>query len=177
VAFIAALPGTAVAQDSAAVARPDSVTAAKPDSVAGDKAGAPGLAEGRTVVDSARAPSPAGAMLKSLLVPGLGQITLGRKLTAAVFLAFEGATLAMVIKSQRELNDARAESGGVETPLVLEKSRKREDWLVLMGLNHVLSGLEAYVSAHLWDFPGDLQLQALPDGSMRAGASIPVRFP
>ena len=56
-----------------------------------------------------------------------------------------GAALAMVLKSQRELNDARAESGGEETPLVMEKARKREDWLVLMGLNHVFAGLEAYV--------------------------------
>ena len=64
---------------------------------------------------------------------------------------------------------------GVETPLVMEKSRKREDWLVLMGVNHVLSGLEAYVSAHLWDFPGDLQIQALP-GGVRAAASIPLRL-
>ena len=156
------------AQDSAAVAKPDSAALVKADSAA-----VPAL--DTVQVDSSRGPSPAGAMIKSLLIPGLGQISLGRKLTAAVFVAFEGAALAMVLKSQRELNDARAESGGEETPLVMEKSRKREDWLVLMGVNHVLSGLEAYVSAHLWDFPGDLQIQAVP-GGVRAAASVPVRF-
>ena len=155
------------AQDSAAVARPDSAAVAKADS------GVPAIDTAQ--VDSSRAPSPAGAMIKSLLVPGLGQISLGRKLTAAVFVAFEGAALAMVLKSQRELNDARAESGGEETPLVMEKARKREDWLVLMGVNHVLSGLEAYVSAHLWDFPGDRQIRAVP-GGVRAAASVPLRF-
>lgn len=156
------------AQDSAAVAKPDSAALVKADTGA-----VPAL--DTVQVDSSRAPSPAGAMIKSLLIPGLGQISLGRKLTAAVFVAFEGAALAMVLKSQRELNDARAESGGEETPLVMEKARKREDWLVLMGVNHVLSGLEAYVSAHLWDFPGDLQIQAVP-GGVRAAASMPVRF-
>ncbi|HEU4830010.1 MAG TPA: hypothetical protein VFT04_12520 [Gemmatimonadales bacterium] len=155
------VPAVLAAQDSAAVARPDTLAALSPDT---------------TQVDSSRAPSPAGAMIKSLLVPGLGQITLGRKLTAAVFVAFEGAALAMVLKSQRELNDARTASGGEETPLVVEKKRKREDWLVLMGVNHVISGLEAYVSAHLWDFPGELQIQALPAGGVRAGASIPLRL-
>ena len=162
-----ALPARLAAQDSAAVAKPDSAAVAKVDNALG--------APDSSAVDSSRAPSPAGAMIKSLLVPGLGQITLGRKLTAAVFVAFEGAALTMVLKAQRELSDAREASGGVETPLVIEKSRKREDWLVLMGVNHVLSGLEAYVSAHLWDFPGDLQIQALP-GGVRAAASIPLRL-
>ncbi len=162
------LPSTLGAQDSAAVARPDSVKALMPDSNSA-------LAPDTIPLDSSRAPSPAGAMIKSLLIPGLGQISLGRKLTAAVFVAFEGAAIAMVLKSQRELNDARDASGGEETPLVMEKSRKREDWLVLMGVNHVLSGLEAYVSAHLWDFPGELQIQAVP-GGVRAAASVPLRF-
>jgi hypothetical protein len=161
------LPSAAAAQDSTAVARPDSQPVVVSDSLAAPSDSA--------AVDSSRAPSPAGAMLKSLLIPGLGQISLGRKLTAAVFVAFEGAALAMVLKSQRELNDAREASGGEETPLVMEKSRKREDWLVLMGVNHVLSGLEAYVSAHLWDFPGELQIQAVP-GGVRAAASVPLRF-
>jgi hypothetical protein len=161
------VPAGLAAQDSAAVAKPDSAAAVKADAV-------PLVADsGR--VDSARAPSPAGAMIKSLLIPGLGQISLGRKLTAAVFVAFEGAALAMVLKSQGELSDARAESGGEDTPLVLEKARKREDWLVLMGVNHVLSGIEAYVSAHLWDFPGELQIQAVP-GGVRAAASVPLRL-
>jgi hypothetical protein len=168
VALALSVPHALAAQDPVVPPKPDSAAAAKMDTSA---VSPPDSAR----VDSSRAPSPAGSMIKSLLVPGLGQLTLGRKLTAAVFIAFEGAALAMVVKSQRELNDARAESGGEETPLVAEKSRKREDWLVIMGLNHVLSGLEAYVSAHLWDFPGELEIQALP-GGLRAGASIPLRF-
>ena len=168
IAAAALRPSTLAAQDSAAVARPDSAAVAPADSMTA-------LAADTGAVDSSRAPSPTGAMIKSLLIPGLGQISLGRKLTAAVFVAFEGAALAMVIKSQRELNDARAVSGGEETPLVTEKIRKREDWLVLMGVNHVLSGIEAYVSAHLWDFPGELQIQAVP-GGVRAAAFVPLRF-
>ena len=128
-------------------------------------------------VDSAdttalRRPSPTGALLKSLILPGLGQITLGRKLTAAVFLAAEGATLGMVIKTQRDIN--RAEAAG-DLATAEDKKRTREDWLVYMGINHVASALEAYVSAHLWDFPGELQFRAAP-GGFAAGASVPVRF-
>ena len=174
------------APDSAARLRADSLAPPAADSLPADSIVAdtmaadsllPALDQAAGDTTARKGPSPTGAMVKSLLLPGLGQISLGRKLTAAVFVAFEGATLAMVIKSQGELNDARAASGGEETPLVMEKSRKREDWLVLMGLNHVFVGLEAYVSAHLWDFPGDIQIRALPQGGVHAAASIPLRFP
>ena len=159
---VAGAPGAA-AQDSSAVRR-DSAAALDTAVVAAPADSADSAAR--------RGPSPTGALLKSLIVPGLGQITMGRKLTAAVFLAFEGATLGMVIKTQREIN--RAEAAG-DLATVEDKKRKREDWLVYMGINHVASALEAYVSAHLWDFPGELELRAAP-GGFSASASIPLRI-
>jgi hypothetical protein len=45
---------------------------------------------------------------------------------------------------------------------------------VLLAFNHLFAGLEAYVSAHLADFPGDLRFEALPGGA-GAGITIPVR--
>ena len=45
-----------------------------------------------------------------------------------------------------------------------------------MVFNHLMSGLEAYVSAHLYDFPADLQLRALPNGGMQAGVTLPLGF-
>ena len=120
-----------------------------------------------------RGPSPTGALLKSLIVPGLGQITLGRELTAAVFVAFEGTAHAMVLKAQRDVD--RAEAAG-DLALAESRKRRREDWLVYMGINHVASALEAYVSANLWDFPGELQIRAAPGGGVGASASIPIRI-
>lgn len=144
------------AQDST-VAAPvaDTVQLAAPDAVVGHK------------------PSATANMLKSLVVPGWGQLSLGRELTALVFIAGEAGTLTMVIKSQKDLNRAR-DAG--DTELIDQYTRKREDWLVYMGINHVLSALEAYVSAKLWDFPGDLDLQVAP-GSVGAAARIPIHIP
>lgn len=118
-------------------------------------------------------PSPTGALLKSLVLPGLGQITMGREVTAGVFIAIEAGTLAMVLKSQRDL-DAANELG--DEAAIDAAKRKREDWLVLMGFNHALSALEAYISAHLWDFPADLELRATPGGGFSAGATVPFRL-
>ena len=118
---------------------------------------------------------PGGAFLRSLLVPGLGQVVLGRKVTAVVFVAFEGATVAMAVRAHNQVKQARLTDTSADSSLVTDKKRSREDWLVLVGFNHLLAGLEAYVAAHLWDFPADLQLRAIP-GGVGAAVTIPFRI-
>ena len=143
-----------VAQDSTAAAVPaDTALAARP------------------VPDSlALRTSPMNAFWRSFLLPGWGQAKLGRKLTAGIFVAWEGTTLGMSLKTRRELaylrrtNSERAD----------DKRREHEDWLVLLAFNHLLAGLEAYVSGHLTDFPGDLRFQAVP-GGFGGSVSLPFR--
>jgi hypothetical protein len=114
--------------------------------------------------------SPGNALWRSLLLPGWGQARLNRKLAAGLFLAWEGVTLGMSLKTRRELDYLRrTQSGRAE-----DKRQEHEDWLVLLGFNHVLAGVEAYISAHLADFPGDLELQAVP-GGVGASVSVPIR--
>lgn len=114
--------------------------------------------------------TPMGAFWRSILVPGWGQAKLGRKLTGGLMVAWEGVALGMTIKTSHEL----AYYENTHSPLVPAKEQERQDWLVLLVFNHLFSGLEAYVSAHLWDFPGDLHLQALPHGF---GASVSIPLP
>jgi hypothetical protein len=115
--------------------------------------------------------SPLNAFWRSFLIPGWGQARLNRKLTGGMFVAWEGVTLGMSLKTRRELrvlrrdNSARADA----------KRQEHEDWLVLLAFNHLFAGLEAYVSAHLADFPGDLRVEAVP-GGVGAAVSLPVRL-
>lgn len=157
-----AIAGPLSAQDSTAAALPDSARAAAP-------APAPSPADSVPVL---RPPvSPMGAFWRSLLIPGWGQARTGRRTAAAFFIAAEGVTLGMAITTTSQLNYMESvNSGSVDA-----KSQQREDWLVLLGVNHLLSAMEAYVSAHLWDFPGDLNIQAAPGGGVAGGVSIPVR--
>ena len=46
--------------------------------------------------------------------------------------------------------------------------------LVLLAFNHVFAALEAYVGAHLADFPGDLKIRAMP-GGVGASLTVPVQ--
>lgn len=156
-----ALLGTPVA-----VAAQEDTTAVRPDSVPAEPAGA--------AADTlyARAPvSPMGGLWRSILIPGWGQAKLNRKLTGALFIAWEGVTLGMAIKSNHELNYLRRTGSGS----VRAKEKERQDWLVLLAFNHLFSAIEAYVSAHLWDFPDDLDVRAapLPGGGIGAGVKIP----
>ena len=119
-----------------------------------------------------RAPvSPMGGFWRSLLVPGWGQAKLNRKLTGALFVAWEGVTLGMALKTTHELNYLKATGSGS----VNAKKGEQQDWLVLLGFNHLLSAIEAYVAAHLWDFPGDLEVRVTPvRGGAVAGFTLPI---
>ena len=142
---------SAAAQDSAAVAPP--ATIVTPDTT---------VAVGRA--------GPMGSFWRSFLLPGWGQARLNRKLTGGIFLGWEGVTLGMSLKTRHELAYLRrTKSGRAE-----DKRREHEDWLVLLAFNHLFAGLEAYVSAHLADFPGDLRIQAVP-GGVGGAMSIPFR--
>ena len=59
------------------------------------------------------------------------------------------------------------------------KEKEQQDWLVLLGFNHLFSAIEAYVSSHLWEFPSDLEINAAPTpgGGFGASVSLPFRLP
>lgn len=158
---VAAQDTTRVGRDSASVVPPVAVPTPRPpgaDSAGGSK---PPV-------------SPMGAMWRSILIPGWGQARLNRKLTGALFVTWEGVTLGMSIKTSQELRYMqRTNSAGVGA-----KRKEKQDWLVLLAFNHLFSAIEAYVSAHLWDFPQDLEIRAAPvPGGVGASVRLPIRIP
>jgi hypothetical protein len=94
---------------------------------------------------------------------------------ALVFIAIEGTFAGLSLKANHDVQQARLTDQSPDSAVVSAKKRSREDWLVLLGFNHLMAGLEAYVSSHLWDFPGDLRIRATP-GGLGASASIPIRL-
>ena len=124
-----------------------------------------------TDTTSVRRPTtPMGAMFRSFLLPGWGQATYGRKVTGGVMMAFEGLSIGMLLKIK---SDERYIEETNSTKLK-DKRQQEQDWITLIVFDHLMSGLEAYVSAHLYDFPGDLQMQTLPDGRMGVGVTLPL---
>jgi hypothetical protein len=129
----------------------------------------PVITTGAIVVptDTSHRVKPMGAFLRSFLLPGWGQAATGRRVTGAVFAAWEGVAAMMTLKAQSEkhyLEESRSDN-------VAAKRQEVQDWIVLWVFNHFFSGAEAFVSAHLQDFPRDLKLQVVPGG---IGISLPV---
>src|SRR6266478_3720871 len=103
---------------------------------------------------------PMGAFLRSFLLPGWGQAATDRPVTGATFVAWEGVTAMMTLKAQQEANYLKE----IHSTSLKLKRQEVQDWLVLWIFNHLFSGAEAYVSAHLRDLPPNLKMQALPNG-------------
>jgi len=116
--------------------------------------------------------SPLAALGRSMLLPGWGQAVLGRRGTGAFFVFWEGLALTMTVKSLHQLH--YQESIGLDPDSLDNKRAEIEDWFVLVVFNHLVAGAEAFVSAHLWDFPADLAATALPGGSVGFGVSVRV---
>jgi hypothetical protein len=120
--------------------------------------------------DTAHRVRPMGAFLRSFLVPGWGQAATGRRVTGAVFTVWEGVTAMMTLKAQSEMHYLKE----THSANLVAKRQEVQDWIVLWVFNHLFSGAEAFVSAHLQDFPKDLKLRAFPGG---VGISLPVPLP
>ncbi|HEX9164834.1 MAG TPA: hypothetical protein VF862_02925 [Gemmatimonadales bacterium] len=117
--------------------------------------------------------TPMGAFFRSLLLPGWSQSILDRRLTAGLFMAVEGLAVGMVLKSASELSYLRQ----YDPAKVDAKDQEREDWIAVLAFNHLFAALEGYVGAHLWDFPADVKLRAVPwrGGGIGAAVTIPLR--
>ena len=113
---------------------------------------------------------PIGAFLRSLLVPGWGQAATGRHVTGALFATWEGVAAMMTLKAQSEMHYLK----DTHSANLTAKRQEVQDWIVLWVFNHLFSGAEAFVSAHLQDFPKDLKIRTFPGG---IGISVPVPWP
>jgi hypothetical protein len=129
--------------------------------------------------------SPKGAFLRSLLVPGWGQSRLDRGTAGALFVTVEVGAVAMLINSRRELSAARRARGDsvfvgysdddppqpiYEPAFLSDRVRSRrqqvEDWAAIVIANHLLSGLDALIAAHLWDLPAEVSLRSTGQGTV-----------
>ena len=122
----------------------------------------------QAAVDTTTRVAPAAALWRSLLVPGWGQALTGRHVTGALFVTWEGVTMMMTLRAVQE-EHYLSQSG---SPNLVPKRQQVQDWVVLWIFNHLISGAEAFVSAHLLDFPKDFKVETVPGG---VGVQVPVR--
>lgn len=163
----------------------------------------PDLVLGRPVLDP---PSPGGAFLRSLAVPGWGHAAIGSYGRGAFYVVAETGTWYALIRTRMRLNEARErassrernvraglEREGLTDPIEIEtrldadpalqdirglveaREGQQEDWVALGIFLMLLSGADAYVSAHLANFPDPIDVGVVPGAA--GGVELAVRVP
>ena len=128
--------------------------------------------------------SPRSAFLRSLVLPGWGQSSIGAPGRGAVYFALESGSLWMVYKSGQKLQEAKElervmHADGTLDPartlgLVKARRNEREDWITLSVFWFFFSGADAYVAAHLRDFDTHVEVEPGPQGGTQLRLSVPL---
>ncbi|MDB4876044.1 MAG: hypothetical protein JWM41_2490 [Gemmatimonadetes bacterium] len=177
---------------SIVAAAPVAAGAQRPDSVRPPPPPAP--VYNPASIDSFKPPvTPGRAFLSSFLLPGYGQTLLGRHKAGTAFILVEAISLGMIRESAADVHEARRLAGDSlilsyvapdGSPVVTKTNRRFsdkeiqtreahvEDWIALLVANHLFSGADAFVAAHLWDVPARLAVRMLPRGGAVVSASM-----
>lgn len=189
--WVALSPASATAQEASSTAAPDSVLASPAAQSGSDSASAPGPAGaflrgvlvpgwGHTVSGATTrgafyfgAESLAGWMLYKTvrrLETARQQAEL-RERRVGEALAAQGVADAAELEAALEADDDVARTRG----LVAAREEQREDWIAVAIFTLLLSGLDAFVSAHLQDFPEPLTIEGAPAvGRVEVGFRVPA---
>lgn len=169
--------------------------------------------------DSVPGPGPAGAMLRSIILPGWGQADFHAYFRGAVYYAGWAGTWFMNFKNAAKLDEIRqmrairrsmvldslqavaaADTTGalaqeladpfqrdqligrdsVENDMrLVENSRKqqRQDWIALTIFWTLASGVDAFVTAHLADFPAIITTEPGRRGGVALRVEVPLGHP
>lgn len=126
--------------------------------------------------DSSARLTPRGALWRSALIPGWGQLSMGHPFKAALFFGVGTAWLSAATSEGLRVGDAT-------TALQRQDRAARRNTRVLYYvLTATLAGIDAYVDAHLEDFDidtGPLDVAGGPGsarGILDAGARVTIRF-
>jgi hypothetical protein len=127
------------------------------------------------------------ALLKSLLLPGLGQLGNRKYFKAVLFGGLETVFIAAAIHYERQASDARELYSGTVNASVRRnwyyfydnKRKNRNKYIWMAGLTAFVSMFDAYVDAHLSGSPADARnekfsFEVCPndDGGMSASLSL-----
>jgi len=137
-----------------------------------------------------RQKNPTVAMVSSFLVPGLGQLYNEREFWSVVAAGVHFYFLGDIIVEQRLANRYRTlknlpvdpnDPASVQAQqeaevlfLLYRDNRIQSTWL--LGLTLLLSGLQCYVDAHLFDFDAGASLQFVPSFGAVQGGALRLRF-
>ncbi|HEX6133204.1 MAG TPA: DUF5683 domain-containing protein [Longimicrobiales bacterium] len=160
-------------------------------------------------------PSPRGAFVRALLVPGWGHVYIDEYTRGGVYFSLQSASWFMLVKTLRKLSDVKERDSRLtrlavdsleqamaadtalarmltEDPVAYEnalltypglqhtrglvdsRKQQRQDWITYTLFFTFAAAVDAYVSAHLKDFPADVTTEPAQGGGLRIGVHVPL---
>lgn len=154
---------------------------------------------------AARRFPPSKALMRSFLLPGWGQFSVGATRRGIFFAAAQGTSYYMLARTNSRLNDAEEKlevqrnlvrdsileanpqdtvnlEARIDTidsvvsrqSLVSSRERHMQDWIAYTLFFTLASGVDAFVAAHLADFPVAIDPARRPDGSTEVKFTLPL---
>jgi len=160
---------------------------------------------------------PRNAFIKAMLVPGWGHFSIGSEKRGLFYVALEGSSWFMLVKTLRKLGDAKDRKGEftllardsldalmavdslarqrLEDPVVYDQAvaanpnvasagklvtareQQRQDWIAYTLFFTFLSAVDAYVTAQLSAFPGDITVAPANQGGVLLRVDMPLPAP
>lgn len=144
---------------------------------------------------------PGKAFLRSMIVPGWGQFSVGAWTRGTLFAALQGTSYYMLFKTNSRLNKAEERLDDRTTlvrdslvalddtvnlenriedltapqrSLVSSRERHLQDWITYTIFFTLASGVDAFVAAHLADFPARIGTERQADGALQLKVSVPL---
>lgn len=148
---------------------------------------------------------PGKALMRSLLLPGWGQFSVGAYKRGAFFVAAQGSSYYMLARTNSRLNEARdkhraqraiardsilaipdVDTANLELridsvdaviarrSLVNSRERHMQDWITYTLFFTLASGVDAFVAAHLADFPVEVGAEPQANGSINMKFTVPL---
>ena len=115
---------------------------------------------GSAVADTLRPISPTGAMLRSTVLPGWGQLYTGHPVKAVLGVGSAGWVLTSLLDSDRQVQDLVDRRDGTTDPALREElageietwRNRRRTWIYWTAVTWLFWVTDAFVDAHLYHF-------------------------
>ena len=109
-----------------------------------------------TEVAPIKSKSPKGAMIRSAIIPGWGQVYNKKYIKALVYLGGEMYFASKYISLDDKIKKMTVD--GISESIIEDKEHERNGWLWLLGGGYLLALGDAFVDAHLYGLYDDTKL-------------------
>lgn len=140
----------------------------------------PGSEAGAARSDSSHVVTPGGALLRSAILPGWGQIYTGHKVKGVAMIIADATIIGLAIHADTRVKDLAVPGGD---QLLLEEWRNKRENRILLAVGLILYSMaDAFVDAHFHDFDSDearfgVEVEPPPGNGLAPGIRLSLTFP